>query len=168
MTTTRSIVRIDSGDGPTAPRRRDTALLTTLQSDSHTWNLVFLQIHLEGLGYDVVNLGPCVPDELIVQECRRRVPDLVVVSTLNGHGVTDGLRVIRRIRSIPAMSDKPVVIGGKLGVGGRQPLHVVAKLVDSGYDAVFDDGAPMAEFDRYLHRVVARHQRAVSSAGGTG
>src|SRR5689334_16258049 len=85
-------------------------------SDSHTWNLVYLQLLLEELGRRVHNLGPCVPDDLLVERCTRLRPALVVLSSVNGHGATDGLRVIGRLRA--RLPGTPIVIGGKLGIAG--------------------------------------------------
>ncbi|WP_149828629.1 cobalamin-dependent protein [Streptomyces tailanensis] len=99
-------------DARTGTRR--TVVVTSMASDSHTWNLVFLQLLLEELGHDVVNLGPCVPDDLLVTRCAAIRPAFVVISSVNGHGCQDGLRVIRRLRSHPGLFAMPVVIGGKL------------------------------------------------------
>ncbi|WP_395575250.1 cobalamin B12-binding domain-containing protein [Streptomyces sp. BK79] len=128
-----------------------TVIVTTVASDSHTWNLVFLQLLLEERGYRVVNLGPCVPDALLLSECLRHEPTLVVVSSVNGHGHVDGLRLARTLRAHPALATVPVVIGGKLGVSacaaerGRQ----AAALLEAGFDAVFDDGQE-EDLRRYL------------------
>jgi methylaspartate mutase sigma subunit len=115
-------------------------VVTSLSSDSHTWNLVFLQLQIEELGYRVVNLGPCVPDELLVSRCRDIDPALIVVSSVNGHGYQDGLRAIRRLRSTEGLGRVPVVIGGKLGVTGGEDASVGPALVEAGFDAVFEDG----------------------------
>jgi methylaspartate mutase sigma subunit len=115
--------------------------VTGLSSDSHTWNLVFLQLYLEERGHEVVNLGPCVPDELLVRECVRLAPDLVVVSSVNGHGQVDGGRVIRKLRERTELAATPVVIGGKLGTAGGQSDSQLRALLELGFNAVFDDGA---------------------------
>ncbi|MBQ0911044.1 cobalamin B12-binding domain-containing protein [Streptomyces sp. RM99] len=128
-----------------------TVVVTTVASDSHTWNLVFLQLLLEERGYRVINLGPCVPDSLLLSECLRHDPALVVVSSVNGHGHVDGLRLARTLRGHPDLATVPVVIGGKLGVSasaaerGRQ----AAALLEAGFDAVFDDGQE-DDLRRYL------------------
>jgi methylaspartate mutase sigma subunit len=118
-------------------------VVTGMSSDSHTWNLVYLQLLLEEMGHQVTNLGACVPDEVLVDACRERRPDLVVVSTVNGHGAQDGLRAIRAIRDCPELVATPVVIGGKLDtVGGAGGGHV-EQLLAAGFDSVFgDDGLP--------------------------
>lgn len=125
-------------------------LVSSVSSDSHTWNLVFLQLLLEEMGHEVVNVGSCVPDELLIEECRRVQPDLVVVSSVNGHGALDGARAIRRLREQQDLRDLRVVIGGKLGVRGAEAGTYGPELMAAGFDAVFEDAAGVAEFRRYL------------------
>lgn len=128
-------------------------VVSSVASDSHTWNLVFLQLALEELGHRVVNLGACVPDDLLVGECLRRLPDLVVVSTVNGHGLRDGTRLIGRLRACPELATTPVVIGGKLGIAGDRPAR--DQLRAAGYDAVFEDGAGMEALRSFTERLTA-------------
>ncbi|MEU0008771.1 cobalamin-dependent protein [Streptomyces sp. NPDC006314] len=128
-------------DPRTAPRQ--TVLVTSMASDSHTWNLVYLQLLLEELGYDVVNLGPCVPDDLLVSRCAGTDPAFVVISSVNGHGHQDGLRVIRKLRAHPDLITTPVVIGGKLGVDGMSSARAHA-LREAGFDEVFEEVADPA------------------------
>jgi methylaspartate mutase sigma subunit len=117
-----------------------TVVVTSVSSDSHTWNLVVLQLVLEELGHRVHNLGACVPDELLVAECLRLRPDLVVVSSVNGHGFHDGLRLIGAVRARPELAGIPFVIGGKLGIAGPRCDGSRAALVAAGFDAVFEEG----------------------------
>jgi N-dimethylarginine dimethylaminohydrolase len=121
-------------------------VVTSVSSDSHTWNLVFLQLALEELGHRVINLGACVPDDLLVTECLRARPDLVVVSSVNGHGFRDGTRLIGRIRACPELASTPVVIGGKLGISGPGGQQSRDQLLAAGFDAVFEEGTGMAAF----------------------
>lgn len=130
-------------------RRGRTVLLSSVSSDSHTWNLVFLQLLLEEMGHRVVNLGACVPDELLIQECSAIRPDLVVISTVNGHGQVDGHRLIGKMRARPETRHTPVVIGGKLGITGAQE-EVARRLVSAGFSAVFEDDADPAALGGYL------------------
>ncbi|MFJ4905015.1 cobalamin B12-binding domain-containing protein [Streptomyces sp. NPDC093249] len=115
-------------------------LLTGTASDSHTWNLVYLQLLLEELGHRVVNIGPCVTDDLLAAACHTHTPGLVVISSVNGHGYRDGLSAVRRLRAEPGLGTQPVVIGGKLGVAGARDHERAAQLLAAGCDAVFDDG----------------------------
>jgi len=133
------------------PARRLSIVLTGTASDAHTWNLVFLQLLLEEAGHDVVNLGPCVPDEVVVASCVRRTPDLIVVSSVNGHGGTDGLRLIRVLREQRALADVPTIIGGKLGVAGHDAVGHTGRLLRAGFDVVFaDDSRAVATLRQYV------------------
>ena len=126
-------------------------VVTTMASDSHTWNLIFLQLLLEELGHRVTNLGPCVPDGILLAECRRREPDLIVLSSVNGHGFDDGLRVLAGLRSCPELQRTPVVIGGKLGIAGAQDGTARSQaLRAAGCDAVFEGGGSVDAFLGYL------------------
>ncbi|MFJ7159480.1 cobalamin B12-binding domain-containing protein [Streptomyces sp. NPDC101118] len=115
-------------------------LLSGTASDSHTWNLVYLQLFLEELGHRVVNLGPCVPGDLLAAGCHEHAPDLLVISSVNGHGYRDGLTAVARVRREPGLAALPVVIGGKLGVAGVRDPAAAARLTAAGVDRVFDDG----------------------------
>jgi methylaspartate mutase sigma subunit len=121
-----------------------------MASDSHTWNLVFLQLLIEELGYNVVNLGPCVPDELLVSECCQIAPLMIVISSVNGHGHQDGMRVIGQLRDCAQLARTPTVIGGKLGISGGQDMQSLDELRAAGFDAVFEDGVSgVVEFKKF-------------------
>nr|WP_314254115.1 cobalamin-dependent protein [Streptomyces sp. DSM 40907] len=146
-----------------ARERGRTVIVSSVQSDSHTWNLVFLQLLIEELGYDVVNLGATVPDELLVSESLARKPELIVISSVNGHGYQDGLRVVRKLRLHAVLRDTPVVIGGKLGIAGGESDQHVANLLDAGFDAVFDDRpGTTAAFRRFAARLPERAARGLA------
>lgn len=118
---------------------KPTILLSTVSSDSHTWNLVFLKLLLEEHGYQVTCLGACVPDELLIGTALRQRPDAIVVSSVNGHGALDGARLVRALRSNPELASIPVVIGGKLGLIGSAGEAHARELLDAGFTAVFGD-----------------------------
>ncbi|MEU5599328.1 cobalamin-dependent protein [Streptomyces sp. NPDC020298] len=141
-------------------------IVSSVASDSHTWNLVFLQLLIEECGYDVVNLGPCVPDELLVSECLAHDPEMVVISSVNGHGYQDGMRVIELLRDRTELEETPVVIGGKLGTDGPEGVSRVLELTRAGFDAVFEDGQdPVADFRMFLE---ARPQAQLTHADPIG
>ncbi|MEV8361969.1 cobalamin-dependent protein [Streptomyces niveus] len=134
-----------------------TVVVAGALSDSHTWGLVFLQLLLEEHGHRVVNLGPCVPEDLLIGTVRAERPALVVMSSVNGHGYRDGMRVITRLRECADLADVPVVIGGKLGIHGEQSADETVGLMGAGYTAVFDDTAEgVATFTRMLASVPQR------------
>ncbi|MHA7854676.1 cobalamin B12-binding domain-containing protein [Marinobacter shengliensis] len=152
----------------TAPEEREklfrakkslTILLTSISSDSHTWNLVFLQLLMEFYGHNVINLGCCVPDEEILDKCKMRKPDLVVVSTVNGHGYIEGNRLIKSIKNDTELRNIPIVIGGKIGIDGTNNNKHFSELMRSGFNAVFDDSGGITEFQKYITGL----QTAISS-----
>ncbi|MEU0303895.1 cobalamin-dependent protein [Streptomyces sp. NPDC006175] len=151
--------------------RRLRVVVSGLSSDAHLWNLVHLQLFLEDRGHEVANLGNTTPDATIVEACRTGRPDLLVISTVNGHGRTDGLRLIRTLRAVPSLAHLPAVIGGKLGIDGRDHADADARLRAAGYDAVFDDAAEggpesgLARFETFLGRLAAGHSRGRPGAG---
>jgi methylmalonyl-CoA mutase cobalamin-binding subunit len=113
-------------------------LLATVPSDSHTWNLAYLRLLLVELGHEVINLGACTPVELVVRRCRSDRPDLVVVSTVNGHGAVEGLALVRRLAGDSVARSVPVVIGGKLDVG-QETRRYRDELLAAGCLAVYED-----------------------------
>jgi methylaspartate mutase sigma subunit len=125
-----------------APKPRNLrVVVTSLPSDAHTWNLIFLQKYIEECGHSVINLGSCVPAEELACACIRYIPDLVVISSVNGHGVDDGLRVITYLRAVPELSGIPIAIGGKLSTTGQVSIEQMERLVAAGFDAVFGEAS---------------------------
>ncbi|MGW5641158.1 methylaspartate mutase, partial [Streptomyces sp. NPDC003832] len=90
-------------------------VVTGTSSDAHTWNLIYLELLLTEWGHRVTNLGACVPEQLVVTEVLTHSPDLVVVSSVNGHGAADGLRLIERFGAEPRLAALPGVFRGQRG-----------------------------------------------------
>jgi methylaspartate mutase sigma subunit len=135
-------------------------IITATASDAHTWNLIFLQLFIEELGHRVRNLGPCVPEAAVAEACRAHRPDLLVVSSVNGHGLGDGLRLIRTVRADPTAAATVAVIGGKLGIRDDPDADGTDQLLRAGFAAVFPDTgqstAALRAFVQALPRVHAR------------
>lgn len=140
--------RTKSGAMPFGSRPK--AVVSGLPSDSHTWNLLFLELVMEEAGWSVVNLGCCVPAATLVSESLWHRPQLVALSTVNGHGYQDALPVVEELRREPRLSETPVVIGGKLGTSGKPDATAADALYRAGIDAVYDDEGGIAEFLRVL------------------
>lgn len=123
-----------------------TALLTTIPSDAHSWNLVFMQMFLEERGCRVINLGTCVPFQQVIDTCAGETPDLVVVSTTNGHGYMEGAELARLLGTLDNRSRLKLVVGGKLGVDQAQDPEYAEILSKAGFDAVFYGAAALDDF----------------------
>ncbi|MFI5528778.1 cobalamin B12-binding domain-containing protein [Kitasatospora sp. NPDC051853] len=143
--------------GP-APSREDgrgpTAVVATTPSDSHSWNLVFLQLLLEELGYTVHNLGPCLPTEDLVAGCREHRPDLLVLSSVNGHGLIEAPDAARAVRGA-GLTDLHAVVGGKLTTDGTLDPGQYRALLAAGFDAVFTPERSALEFAEHLRSLQA-------------
>lgn len=149
------------------PRKPRKFIVSGLPSDAHTWNLVFLELLLEEQGYGVVNLGSCVPVEQLVAQCIEHRPDALVLGSVNGHGHIEALDVIRAIRATPELGRLVVVIGGKLGVFGRDNARFVSELLLEGFDAVFTDDVSPEALPAYL-ACAALPRRRATRGGGNG
>lgn len=122
------------------PHAGPRVLLTTVASDAHTWNLVYLSLLLKENGYEVSTLGACPPVPTVVAAARELRPSAIVVSTVNGHGCIDGIGLVQALRRVPVCQDVAVAIGGKLGIAGDIQQQQVARLYGAGCDRVFGDG----------------------------
>lgn len=141
----------------TEKRTKPFAVLGSTPSDSHTWNLLFVQLLMEENGWSVTNLGACVPVAMLLDESLRRVPDMIVISTVNGHGVQDARQVIEAVRAEPSLARVPVFLGGKICVAEDHERDAVDELVAAGYDGVLVGGTAVPEFRSRLAQVAAGH-----------
>jgi methylaspartate mutase sigma subunit len=130
-----------------------TVILSSIPSDSHTWNLLFMQLLLQEHHWSVSNLGACVPVELLRDEAVAEPPRLIVISTVNGHGTQDGLRVIETLRAEPVLSGVPIVLGGKLDTSGSRHSEGIEALREAGYDEVFVGDDSVTAFLGFLRRL---------------
>lgn len=146
-------------------------LVSSVSSDAHTWNLVFLELWLTEHGHHVTNLGSCAPDGTVLDACRTQRPDALVLSTVNGHGHLDGMRLVRALRRDPLLRELPVVIGGRLGVRGDGDRALHAQLTEAGFDAVLtgtDDDTALGRLDSFLHTAISGRARRSALAGRPG
>lgn len=144
---------------------KERCLLTTIQSDSHTWNLVYMQLLLESYDYEVNNLGACVPVQTVEEAISKERLSLVVVSSVNGSGATQGRTLIRKLRQLPCAGRLRIVIGGNLTVGEGDDLCVREDLLAAGYDGVFVGPHSTQSFSQYIarNRIETCHSQVTSA-----
>ncbi|SEM09808.1 cobalamin B12-binding domain-containing protein [Streptacidiphilus jiangxiensis] len=124
------------------------SLLVTVESDSHMWNLVYLQKVLEENGGQVRNLGACTPVAEVLRAVGEEPPDLLVVSSVNGHGL-HGARVLLQALREQGL-EVPCVVGGKLTTAESNNGAVRAELLLLGYTEVFTGDDAIARFQDFL------------------
>lgn len=137
-------------------RNRPTVLLAGPPSDSHTWNLLYLQLLIGEEGWAVCNLGCCTPVDLLVAESLEASWDLLVIGSVNGHGYHEGMTLIQALRRQPALSNLPVVIGGKLGIAGVDHGARRSRLIDAGFLDAFEGDDAIPRFRVLLASLAAR------------
>lgn len=126
------------------------SLVCTVESDSHIWNLVYLQKLLEEHGSTVRNLGCCTPISDVLRAVAEDRPDLLVVSSVNGHGY-HGVRLLLSALRSEGLG-LPCVVGGKLTTAEADNGRVGRDLLARGCVAAFtgDDAVPrFREFLRF-------------------
>lgn len=136
--------------GDASPQKRKRAVIATVPSDSHMWNMVYIELLLKEHGWDVINLGACTPPDLVVETCLAERPDMLVISSVNGHGHIGGRKIIGAIRSQSELDYLPAVIGGKLGTLGANNKVFAEPLVEAGYSAVFLENDGVAPFTQFI------------------
>lgn len=130
-------------------------LLSTTRSDSHMWNLIFLQAFLEERGFQVVNLGICTPVSHVIAALKNEAFDILVISTLNGHGMAEGTDLVHEIRRRhPTL---PCVIGGMLTTRPSDEPAASAHLLAAGYDRVYSRGDDASAFGAYIDALRKGH-----------
>jgi methylaspartate mutase sigma subunit len=130
------------------------AVLATVSSDAHGWNLVYLELVLRECGFDVVNLGPCTAVREVVDAVVDTAPALVVLSTVNGHGAFEAPAYARALRADVRTRSVPVVVGGKLTTDDRLDEHQRERLHASGFDRVFVEADAVARFRAFVGSLV--------------
>lgn len=138
---------------PTGSVDDPTVVLATISSDAHSWNLVVLQLLLEEAGHTVCNLGPCTPPADLIAACLDYTPALIVLSSVNGHGLLELPEVVRTLRRQPRLGGGILVAGGKLTTSGGLSATEIGSLRADGVDRVFTDGDTLASFSRFLRGV---------------
>ena len=123
-------------------------LLCTVESDSHFWNLIFLEKLLEEHGAVVRNLGGCTAVDLVVEELAEYEPDLLVVSSINGHGY-HGARVLFTEIQRTGL-EVPCVAGGKLTTAVSDDDRVRRELLAHGFTDVFVGEDAIQRFRGFL------------------
>lgn len=124
------------------------AVLATISSDAHGWNLVYLQLLLEEEGHRVANLGPCTEIPAVLEAARAAGTRIVVLSTVNGHGEIEAPHYARALRA--RFPDLRIVIGGKLTTDGDLDPRRGDALLEAGFDAVFTGADAADRFRTYL------------------
>ncbi len=128
-------------------------LISSISSDSHTWNLVYMQLLIEELGHKAINIGNCITIDYLVKQAHYHRPDILVISTVNGHGHIEGVEIMNELKKHDVLRNLKTVIGGKLGTLGNNNESYVQKLLDVGFQRVFFGDKSVDDFISYVNEV---------------
>ncbi|MEV6559326.1 cobalamin-dependent protein [Nocardia sp. NPDC051756] len=123
-------------------------VLCTVESDSHLWNLVYLQKLLEEHGASVHNLGTCTPVDNVAAAIREDRPDLLVVSSVNGHGFHGAQVLLNHLKENGL--EVACAIGGKLTTAVSDDDRVRSELLELGFTDVFLGDDAIDRFQDFL------------------
>ncbi len=116
-------------------------VLGVIGADVHAVGNKILDFVFSAAGFDVINLGVMVPQEDFINAALEADADVIVVSSLYGHGELDcrGLRD----RCIEAgIGDILLYVGGNIVVGKQDFEDVEKRFLQMGFNRVFGPGTP--------------------------
>ena len=126
------------------------ALVASTEDDSHIWNLTGVEYILADYGFEVTNLGACTPAVDIAEYVQARRPELVAISSVNGHGAITGLSLAQTLAEYQAFQLSTIIIGGKLTLSAETAHAARPQLLAAGFAGVFDGERAWAEFDEFI------------------
>lgn len=142
-------------------------ILATIPSDSHCWNLVFMELLLIEQGFDVTNLGMCTPLKLILKHATENdYPSCIVISSVNGHAYIEAEKLILQLRKhLP--SDIPIFIGGKMSTDIRKNKLYSRKLEKLGFTKAYSEYDDISDLKIRLEKL-AKPREVLFKNGITG
>ncbi len=132
------------------------AVLGTIPSDAHSWNLIFMEKFLREKGLEVLNLGPCTPIAEFVQVAVEAQPAMAVVSTVNGHGALEGLTLANAFRGHPLTAPIPLFLGGKCSSNAKLTPAQAKALREAGFTELFHGQDSLERFKAWLPLTLAQ------------
>ena len=114
-------------------------VLGVIGADVHAVGNKILDYAFTSAGFEVINLGVMVSQEEFIAASNEAAADVIVVSSLYGHGELD-CRALRQKSDESGLSGIPMIVGGNLVVGKQQFNEVEKRFLDMGFDRVFPPG----------------------------
>ena len=111
--TTRDLLAYLAASSERRPSQGRTALAACVPGERHDLGLKMVTFGLELAGWQVHYLGADVPAESILSAIRDRRPDLLIMSITMDLGLTETLRIIEAVRSLPEDLRPRIQVGGQ-------------------------------------------------------
>jgi len=120
-----------------------TIILGVIGTDVHAVGNKILQYAFTEAGFHVVNLGVMVSQQEFIHAAIESAADIIVVSSLYGHGEID-CRGLRDKCIEAGLTGIKLYIGGNLVVGKKDFASVEKTFKDMGFDRVYPPGTDPA------------------------
>lgn len=116
-----------------------TMVMGVIGADVHAVGNKILEYAFTQAGINVINLGVMVTQEEYIAAAIETNADIIVVSSLYGHGEID-CRGLRDKCNEAGLKDIPLYVGGNLVVGKSNFKEVEKRFLDMGFSRVYPPG----------------------------
>lgn len=121
-----------------------TIVIGVIGSDCHAVGNKIIEYALTEAGYNVVNVGVLSPQEDFINAAVETKADLILVSSLYGHGEID-CRGMRQKCDEAGLDGIKLYVGGNIVVGKQNWNDVYRRFISMGFDRVYPPGTPIEE-----------------------
>lgn len=118
---------------------KKTIVLGVIGADCHAVGNKILDYCLTEAGYNVVNIGVLSPQEDFINAAIETKADVIMVSSLYGHGEID-CRGLREKCDEAGLKGIKLYVGGNLVVGKQDFKDVRQRFLKMGFDRVYPPG----------------------------
>lgn len=116
-----------------------TLVMGVIGADVHAVGNKILAHAFHEAGFEVINLGVMVSQEEYIQAAIETAADIIVVSSLYGHGELD-CRGLKGKCEEAGLKDILLYVGGNLVVGKAPFEEVKQKFINMGFNRVYPPG----------------------------
>lgn len=121
-----------------------TIVIGVIGSDCHAVGNKIIEYVLTEAGYNVVNVGVLSPQEDFINAAVETKADLILVSSLYGHGEID-CRGMREKCDESGLEGIKLYVGGNIVVGKQNWNDVYRRFQAMGFDRIYPPGTSIEE-----------------------
>lgn len=121
-----------------------TIVIGVIGSDCHAVGNKIIDYALTEAGYNVVNVGVLSPQEDFINAAVETKADMILVSSLYGHGEID-CRGMREKCDEAGLKGIKLYVGGNIVVGKQNWNDVYGRFKSMGFDRIYPPGTVIEE-----------------------
>ena len=123
---------------------KKTIVIGVIGADAHAVGNNIIYLTLNNSGFNVVNLGVMVSQEVFIDAAIETIADAILLSSLYGHGEIDCMG-LRQKCDEAGLKGMPLFVGGNLVVGKQNFEDVKERFLAMGCDFVYPPSTPIEE-----------------------